>query len=66
MTIKISKLLSGRVPVVTAGNVTADRYQFLGLGQAEPNLGTSANGKDRKSTRLNSSHIPLSRMPSSA
>ena len=24
------------------------------------------NGKDRKSTRLNSSHIPLSRMPSSA
>ena len=23
-------------------------------------------GKDRKSTRLNSSHIPLSRMPSSA
>ena len=24
------------------------------------------NGGDRKSTRLNSSHIPLSRMPSSA
>ena len=24
------------------------------------------NEKDRKSTRLNSSHIPLSRMPSSA
>ena len=24
------------------------------------------NGEDRKSTRLNSSHIPLSRMPSSA
>ena len=24
------------------------------------------NNKDRKSTRLNSSHIPLSRMPSSA
>ena len=23
-------------------------------------------GRDRKSTRLNSSHIPLSRMPSSA
>ena len=31
-------------------------------------LGTMAsqNAKDRKSTRLNSSHIPLSRMPSSA
>ena len=26
----------------------------------------SARGRDRKSTRLNSSHIPLSRMPSSA
>ena len=26
----------------------------------------SMNGQDRKSTRLNSSHIPLSRMPSSA
>ena len=26
----------------------------------------SAEGADRKSTRLNSSHIPLSRMPSSA
>ena len=25
-----------------------------------------ADGRDRKSTRLNSSHIPLSRMPSSA
>ena len=27
---------------------------------------TKGTGKDRKSTRLNSSHIPLSRMPSSA
>ncbi len=29
-------------------------------------LGTDEGTKDRKSTRLNSSHIPLSRMPSSA
>ena len=29
-------------------------------------LGVSATISDRKSTRLNSSHIPLSRMPSSA
>ena len=29
-------------------------------------VGETANGTDRKSTRLNSSHIPLSRMPSSA
>ena len=28
--------------------------------------GKDAGHKDRKSTRLNSSHIPLSRMPSSA
>ena len=27
---------------------------------------TLVHGQDRKSTRLNSSHIPLSRMPSSA
>ena len=27
---------------------------------------TAMVGEDRKSTRLNSSHIPLSRMPSSA
>ena len=29
-------------------------------------LKKAAEAKDRKSTRLNSSHIPLSRMPSSA
>ena len=29
-------------------------------------VAATAAGKDRKSTRLNSSHIPLSRMPSSA
>jgi filamentous hemagglutinin len=44
MTIKVARLLSGRVPIVTAGNVSADRYQFLSLGEAEPNLGTSALG----------------------
>ena len=29
-------------------------------------IGLEGTGQDRKSTRLNSSHIPLSRMPSSA
>ena len=29
-------------------------------------MGRITDGTDRKSTRLNSSHIPLSRMPSSA
>ena len=33
---------------------------------AAQNKGTGETRKDRKSTRLNSSHIPLSRMPSSA
>ena len=37
----------------------------LELSDASVGAGTS-NVLDRKSTRLNSSHIPLSRMPSSA
>ena len=43
MTFNQSNLLSGRVPVTGYANLTADRYQFLGLGQAEPNLGPGAN-----------------------
>ena len=43
MTFNQSNLLSGRVPVTDYGNLTSDRYQFLGLGQAEPNLGSGAN-----------------------
>jgi hypothetical protein len=39
MAINTTKLLSGRAQVVGYGNLTADRYQFLSLGQAEPNLG---------------------------
>ena len=38
-----SKLLSGRVPVTPYSNLTNDRYQFLGLEQAEPSLGAGAN-----------------------
>ena len=44
MSIKNIKLVSGRVPVIGPTTVTSDRYQFLGLDQAEPNLGISANG----------------------
>ena len=46
-----------------------DTDGFLKMFQALHAKGTPggmALGKDRKSTRLNSSHIPLSRMPSSA
>ena len=39
MAINNSKLLSGRVPVTPYSNLTSDRYQFLGLNQAEPSLG---------------------------
>ena len=40
------RLISGRVPVTDLGNLTADRYQFLGLNQAEPNLGNSTSPND--------------------
>ena len=40
--------------------VTGDAYVD------HPSFGMALVGRDRKSTRLNSSHIPLSRMPSSA
>jgi len=36
------KLLSGRVKVTPAANVASDRYSYLGLEQAEPNLGVAA------------------------
>ena len=38
-----NNLISGRAPVVGYGNLTADRYQFLALGEAEPNLGAGNN-----------------------
>ena len=40
-----SRLVSGRVPVSNSANVTSDRYQFLDLGSAEPNLGTANVGE---------------------
>ena len=42
MSINSPKLLSGRVPVTPYSNLTSDRYQFLGLNQAEPSLGAGA------------------------
>jgi hypothetical protein len=38
------KLISGRVAVTSAANVAADRYQYLDLSSAEPNLGTANVG----------------------
>ena len=39
--------------------------QALAVADGVPTIARDRN-RDRKSTRLNSSHIPLSRMPSSA
>lgn len=39
-----SNYLSGRVKVKPPSEATSDRYDYLGLDQAEPNLGTSAPG----------------------
>ena len=61
---KIARLRKGEMPIYEPGldklvtdNMRAGRLAFgAGLGEAV----------DRKSTRLNSSHIAVSRMPSSA
>ena len=53
-------------------SVTMFAHAFVAIGANEIAAGFAALGgaspsaRDRKSTRLNSSHIPLSRMPSSA
>lgn len=39
-----TRLVSGRVPVSNSSNVASDRYQYLDLSSAEPNLGTSSDG----------------------
>ena len=56
-----SEMIHALLPVYLVGALGASMAQ-VGLieGVAE------ATASDRKSTRLNSSHIPLSRMPSSA
>jgi len=44
MALNNSKLLSGRVVVTPYPDLSNSRHEFLGLSQAEPNLGTGANG----------------------
>jgi hypothetical protein len=44
MGVNTTNLLSGRAQLVPYANLTADRYQFLGLNQAEPSLGYGTQG----------------------
>ena len=50
-------------PVLKDGEMTEILVTFPGISSAPASL---AEVEDRKSTRLNSSHLKLSRMPSSA
>ena len=61
--IDFSKMTASLVAVVT--DVKRDGRRVVGYG-FNSNGRYGQGGLDRKSTRLNSSHIPLSRMPSSA
>ena len=55
--------LSGLEPL----NIVGGPGTFVNVGERTNVAGSKIfKGQDRKSTRLNSSHIPLSRMPSSA
>ena len=57
----VIRLLSSQVKLnVLSWKVTKPHHHRGQIGLLKP------RGLDRKSTRLNSSHIPLSRMPSSA
>ena len=46
--------------------IGTDKFAHFGISYAGQTVLYGVAKKDRKSTRLNSSHIPLSRMPSSA
>ena len=56
------KLLNGKVLIIGAGGLGAPAAMYL----AAAGVGTIGIVEDRKSTRLNSSHTTVSRMPSSA
>ena len=64
MSINTTKLLSGRSPVVPYANLDSSRYEFLALGQAEPNLGAGDNNSiltiSTNNTRVWSNSITLS------
>ena len=62
----MTKLISGRVPKIPSANVRADRYEFLELSEAEPDLGlptqlgqvfTSDLSGNRYWTRLDTANV---------
>ena len=60
------RLTAPRLPEDAGGaGITMLDYGII-FEQLPPQIGMNLLSQDRKSTRLNSSHIPLSRMPSSA
>ena len=66
---RISQLEGGAASVAFASGTAATFNTIINIAQQVNEIVSANNlygGTDRKSTRLNSSHIPLSRMPSSA
>ena len=59
-------LRSGQADMSTTLSETAERREFLGFTHSIGGQSWVFIVRDRKSTRLNSSHLKLSRMPSSA
>ena len=65
--------LHDALPILVLGNVDAEQFaaqifQAMAVGEGASQFGgyLGAIDRDRKSTRLNSSHTDISRMPSSA
>ena len=58
---KTRRIIGGGIVGTHAGDLIGEVCLAIEMGADAVDI-----GKDRKSTRLNSSHIPLSRMPSSA
>ena len=72
-TVEIPKEISSQIidlpqldPSTIIRAIKESDFEILDLLFNNSNIDLSQNILDRKSTRLNSSHIPLSRMPSSA
>src|ERR1051326_3343464 len=63
---KIPPNALARMPAAAFQRIPPARFANLTAGQANALPGRLLAVLDRKSTRLNSSHLPLSRMPSSA